>query len=260
MNARVHASLVVTVLVLAGTACAELEQREDVRISVVGPDEVEVGETAFFRAETANGIVERYRWRSSDDAVATVDRGGQVTGRRAGEVTILAIGMVTEQTGSREITVVARDAPAVLDASIERDSGRGEASIDAAPPLDADRADTGANDGSDGALLDGAVDAAANDAAPAPTFVGAVHPILLARCGGCHAPGGPAAGTGFVLVDDPETDHEMLLDLVNTADPEASRLLVKARGEGGHGGGIVLLVNSAEYATLRNWIAEGAPP
>lgn len=252
MTWRLVAGLAGAALTLGAVACADLEEWKDVRIIVSGPDEVQTGKTITLTAETANGIVERYRWRSDDEASATVDRAGRVTGRRAGEVTISAIGTVTERRGARAITVVAPDAPGVPDAGSAPDAGRTDSGLDAAGAPDS---------GGDAMLGDddaGAFDAGAD--AGGPSFAAETHAILLARCAACHVAGGLAAATDYVLVDDPTIDHETVLALVDTADPDSSPLLVKARGDGNHGGGIALMSTSEEYATLRDWIAAGARP
>jgi len=93
-----------------------------------------------------------------------------------------------------------------------------------------------------------------------PSFASDVHPLLLMRCGPCHREGGPgAASKRYVLTEDAENDRQTVLKLVNTADPDKSWLLRKARGDM-HTGGKVLPIDSANYASVRAWIAAGAPP
>jgi hypothetical protein len=247
------------VALLLAVGCADLEHWEDVRVSVSGPTELEVGQKVALVAETANGIMERYRWESHDQPVLTVDEYGRATGRRAGQATITARGAKSRQTGSLRLTVVAPDAPGAPDAGSPHDAGR-DAGVDAgardaAPPED----DADASD-EDAGALDASRDAGTQDAASAPSFADDVHPILRTRCGACHAPGGFAADTNFVLVDAATTDRETVLDLIDTVDPDQSRLLAKGRGDLTHGGGIVLARTSADYATLRAWIDAGAPP
>lgn len=101
-------------------------------------------------------------------------------------------------------------------------------------------------------------DAMSGDAGGA-SFAADVHPILLDRCGDCHREGGAAAKSEYVLADDPESDREAVLGLIDTDAPDSSELLKKARGEM-HGGGSVMPRDSADYATVRAWIAAGAPP
>ncbi len=92
---------------------------------------------------------------------------------------------------------------------------------------------------------------------------------LLGRFGcnssGCH---GSALGqNGFklsVFGSDPTLDHAALVKegrgrRLLPAAPESSLLLTKASGAIAHGGGIRIPRGTAEYETLRGWIAAGAP-
>lgn len=242
---------------LGAVGCADLEHGDDVRVTVSGASEVEAGKTVTLQASTANGIVERYLWRSSDDGLATVDRAGRVTGRRAGEVTITAIGTETEQRGARRVTVIERVVPSRPDAGRVVDAGHDAGGVDAGAGGDAGIEDDAGGVGSDAGVDTGAPDAGGTSG---PAFAVDVHPVLMTRCAACHAPGGSAAGTAYVLVDDMVVDRDTVLDLVNLANPESSRLLAKARGDLAHGGGTVLLVSSDDYAIVRDWIEAGAPP
>jgi hypothetical protein len=92
---------------------------------------------------------------------------------------------------------------------------------------------------------------------------------LLSRFGcnssGCH---GKAEGqNGFklsVFGFDPAADHAALVQesrgrRLLPAAPEASLLLRKMSGQTAHGGGARILPGSADYETLRAWVAAGAP-
>lgn len=101
------------------------------------------------------------------------------------------------------------------------------------------------------------------------SFENEVIPVLTkAGCnsGGCH---GKASGqNGFklsVFGFDPRGDFDALIKetrgrRVFAAAPKQSLLLRKATGQIPHGGGIRLTADSNDYATLRTWIAQGAPP
>jgi hypothetical protein len=95
-----------------------------------------------------------------------------------------------------------------------------------------------------------------------------VVPVLSrfgCNAGGCH---GKAEGqNGFklsVFGFDPAADYDALVKesrgrRVFPADPDRSLLLAKAVGTIPHGGGVRLRRDSADYATLRAWIASGLP-
>lgn len=101
-----------------------------------------------------------------------------------------------------------------------------------------------------------------------PSFRRDVMPILFrAGCntGTCH---GSARGKdGFMLSlfgYDPKGDYARIVEQmpgrrVNTAAPEQSLLLLKSIAAVSHTGGKVFPPNSPFYATLRDWIAAGAP-
>jgi hypothetical protein len=92
---------------------------------------------------------------------------------------------------------------------------------------------------------------------------------LLSRFGcnssGCH--GNAAGQNGFklsVFGFDPTADHAALIKESRgrrtfPAAPEHSLLLAKASGAAAHGGGVRIPPGTAEYETLRAWIAAGAP-
>ena len=95
--------------------------------------------------------------------------------------------------------------------------------------------------------------------------VSAVFSKLGCNGGTCH--GAVKGQNGFRLTlfgADPALDHERLRREVagrrlNVNEPDASLLLLKATGQASHGGGKRMDIGSPEYATLRRWIAAGAP-
>ena len=101
------------------------------------------------------------------------------------------------------------------------------------------------------------------------SFTNDVVPVLTkAGCnaGSCHAKaGGGQKGfqlslLGFEVAD----DYEHLVKDVrgrrfSVAAPDKSLLLLKGSGQIPHGGGVRLKKDSAAYATLRDWIAQGTP-
>ncbi len=93
----------------------------------------------------------------------------------------------------------------------------------------------------------------------APSYADDVLPLLLAGCERCHAPDGQANTTDLLFTDDVEASYEMTLDFVDLAAPGDSRLLSKTAGQG-HIGGTIYDRNSAEYAAILEWIAQGAAP
>ena len=111
--------------------------------------------------------------------------------------------------------------------------------------------------------------AAARGAEPAVSFVNDVVPTLTrAGCnaGSCHAKAN-GGRNGFQLSlfgFEPAEDYERLVlegrgRRVFFADPDRSLLLLKASGRVPHGGGVRLATGSAGYATLREWVQQGAP-
>jgi hypothetical protein len=91
----------------------------------------------------------------------------------------------------------------------------------------------------------------------APSFRRAIHPALVQTCRPCHVAGGPAGATRLVLSDDPAADHASVLRLVDTRNPVASLLLVKASGQM-HGGGSPWPAGNPAAARALAWIAGGA--
>ena len=79
-------------------------------VLVSGDIALEVGATATLAATTVDGEDSGYAWDSSDEAVATVDEGGVVTGVAVGPVTITATGADTGEAGSWNMYVWAEGA------------------------------------------------------------------------------------------------------------------------------------------------------
>lgn len=139
-------------------------------------------------------------------------------------------------------------------------SGDGPATT-SAPPAD------GGDDDDDGTATTGPTPGSTSDVPPdtegpgdAPSFAADIYPLLLAGCERCHSPDGQANDTGLVYVeDDVEGAYETTLDFVDLAAPSQSRLLSKTAGQG-HIGGTIFDRNSAEYAAIADWIAQGANP
>jgi mono/diheme cytochrome c family protein len=75
-------------------------------------------------------------------------------------------------------------------------------------------------------------------------------------CSQCHVAGGAAQSTRLrVVVGDPSATAQSAITLVNVANPAQSLLLVKPRGELGHGGGPRIVAGSPEEQALQQWIA-----
>ncbi|QDT12759.1 DUF1549 and DUF1553 domain-containing protein [Planctomycetes bacterium K23_9] len=104
---------------------------------------------------------------------------------------------------------------------------------------------------------------------PTVSFANDVMPVLTkAGCntGTCHAKAG-GGQNGFelsLLGFEPLEDYEHLTREGKSrrlfpASPDRSLLLLKATGRVTHGGGVRLLIDSPEYATIRDWIQQGTP-
>jgi len=85
-----------------------------------------------------------------------------------------------------------------------------------------------------------------------------VHPLLIERCTACHT----ANFASMPLTGDPDVDFGPVTSQVTPGDPDGSRLLQKAIGELGHGGGETLRspVDDGAIETISSWIAVGAEP
>ena len=92
---------------------------------------------------------------------------------------------------------------------------------------------------------------------PSTPFSGRVHETLLASCRGCHAAGGPAAATRFLLAGTPDADYAAARRFVDPAHAARSVLLTKATGVQ-HGGGATLAPGSDPYRRILRWISVGA--
>jgi hypothetical protein len=86
------------------------------------------------------------------------------------------------------------------------------------------------------------------------------------NAGTCH---GNASGKGGLKLslrgDDPDADdraltHDLSVRRLNPLDADRSLLLLKPTMQIAHGGGQRFRVGTAEYETLRRWIAAGTPP
>jgi hypothetical protein len=86
-------------------------------------------------------------------------------------------------------------------------------------------------------------------------FEAQVYPVLLVRCAGCHAEWQEAGTSKLVLTGNARLDRAMILALVTPAAPAQSPLLIEGSGGNSHSGGIRLIPDSAEYATVADWIA-----
>jgi hypothetical protein len=86
-----------------------------------------------------------------------------------------------------------------------------------------------------------------------------VRPLVDDGCGHCHAPGGMAGNTTYLLTGDAAAEYAAVRALVDPGAPAQSRLLAKASGQG-HGGGTIYRAGSPEYAALLAWIQSGAGP
>ena len=104
-------------------------------------------------------------------------------------------------------------------------------------------------------------------AADEPSYqrhVSALFSRLGCNAGGCH--GAVKGQNGFRLSlfgADPTGDAERMLRefggrRLDLTDAAASLLLKKATGQAEHGGGVRLQAGSADYETIRKWIAAGA--
>ncbi len=97
-------------------------------------------------------------------------------------------------------------------------------------------------------------------AAPAGPAHDATALIARAGCRECHNPEGVASDTRFVLPEPGASDRQVrefaedLLDLVDPADPERSRLIRKPTGRMDHAGGEKVVPGSADEVVLRAWV------
>jgi len=102
-------------------------------------------------------------------------------------------------------------------------------------------------------------DASPDGPSDLPVFENDVYPVLQSHCENCHSQDSQAGNTRFVMTGNAKADRAMVVALVLPDDPDNSPLLQRAIGNGAHGGGSVLGVDSPEYATIRAWIASLPP-
>lgn len=108
------------------------------------------------------------------------------------------------------------------------------------------------------------VKVAATAAAPGISFTRDLLSILTTKgCNNSSCHGSPAGKAGFKLSlygSDPAADHRMITvdRRIQRAEPANSLLLRKPSFQVPHGGGHLLTLQSDEYNTIRQWIAEGA--
>src|SRR5216117_1449206 len=104
------------------------------------------------------------------------------------------------------------------------------------------------------AAMDGGAGAGGSASADAAvSFAADVHGILAGSCMRCHAAGGQAGDTSFLLTGEAAADLATTTRFVDLNTAGASRLLAKMSGNG-HGGGTVFAAGSAEYETVLRWI------
>ena len=77
----------------------------------------------------------------------------------------------------------------------------------------------------------------------------------LVACTTCHVPGGQAAATRFhVTMTDPLATARAIAPFVDTANPDASRILQKPLALLPHGGGQQIAPGSIDAQSLRQWV------
>lgn len=94
-------------------------------------------------------------------------------------------------------------------------------------------------------------------------YVDDVAPLMAQLCASCHDGTLPAAAAAFALSSpvDMQADHTEVLTKIDQGSPADSLLLLKAAGDssvGGHVGGALIAVGSANYNTILTWISQGA--
>ena len=86
-------------------------------------------------------------------------------------------------------------------------------------------------------------------------FADQVMGQALTACTACHVTGGQADPTRFhVTAADPLATARSVAALVDTANPDASRILQKPLNLLPHGGGAQITAASAEDGILRQWV------
>lgn len=87
-------------------------------------------------------------------------------------------------------------------------------------------------------------------------FTDTVMPqVALPVCGRCHVAGGLAQAARFrVTKRSAAATEQSALTEVDTADPAASRIVLKPLGQLGHGGGAQIVAGGPEEQALRHWV------
>ena len=86
-------------------------------------------------------------------------------------------------------------------------------------------------------------------------FVDQVLTQVLDACTTCHVSGGQADATRFrVTVGDPLATARSMALLIDAANPDYSRLLLKPLDLLPHGGGVQIAPNTVEANTLHQWV------
>ncbi len=93
-------------LMLWGCPEEEPEPEPDPMVSVSGDHGVEQGATLALAASTADGTDGSYGWSSDNEAIASVDAEGLVTGVAPGETRIVATGADTGASGDHAVVVI----------------------------------------------------------------------------------------------------------------------------------------------------------
>ena len=87
----------------------------------------------------------------------------------------------------------------------------------------------------------------------AVSFNSNVLPILSAKCKSCHG------SNGRFKVTTANATHANITALKGSATAGGTYLIGKGSNSIGHGGGQVISTSSAEYTTIKAWVAAGAP-
>lgn len=112
--------------------------------------------------------------------------------------------------------------------------------------------------GPNGALL---IQRISDASAPQPgrvLYADVKNQVFANRCDSCHL-NTAIVGTSMLLSgSDDAADHAIVEALVDTGNPVASTLLIKATGGLTHGGGSPIAVGDADYQLIQAWINDGA--
>ncbi|MGM0575390.1 MAG: Ig-like domain-containing protein [Myxococcota bacterium] len=124
-----HSVIVSAAAALAVAGCADPEAELAPQIDITGPSGVEVGGTIQLTAETIEDSDSGYEWTSADEAIATVDDSGVVTGVASGETTVTATGVDSGLSADHNVVVftdgvqpdVVDDVPGDVPGDVEQD-------------------------------------------------------------------------------------------------------------------------------------------